>query len=167
MARRSGHRWCIDSAAPFGYARECCPGPPALWRGSRGCGRIGSAGSSLASPRRILATQANHVRKDARRTRFFQAFVPSPPVKGVVPLPPFPGQKVMNLLAPSMLIAVNSIVTSASSPLSGVCRNGKGSYAKNRPERHRGWRENDLPDRFTIDKPGKCEVICERGGPPV
>jgi hypothetical protein len=33
-----------------------------------------------------------------------------------------------------------------------------------RPERPRGWREHDLPDRFTIDKPGKCEVICERVG---
>lgn len=33
-----------------------------------------------------------------------------------------------------------------------------------RPERHRGWREQDLPDRFTIDKPGKCEVRCERRG---
>ena len=33
-----------------------------------------------------------------------------------------------------------------------------------RPERPRGWRARDLPDRFTIDKPGKCEVICERRG---
>jgi hypothetical protein len=33
-----------------------------------------------------------------------------------------------------------------------------------RPERPRGWREHHLPDRFTIDKPGKCEVICERIG---
>jgi hypothetical protein len=33
-----------------------------------------------------------------------------------------------------------------------------------RPERPRGWRERDLPDRFTIDKPGKCEVRCESDG---
>ena len=32
------------------------------------------------------------------------------------------------------------------------------------PERPRGWYEGDLPDRFTIDKPGKCEVRCERRG---
>jgi hypothetical protein len=37
-------------------------------------------------------------------------------------------------------------------------------YRTYRPERQRGWREQDLPDRFTIDKPGKCEVICERVG---
>jgi hypothetical protein len=28
----------------------------------------------------------------------------------------------------------------------------------------RRWRGQQLPDRFTIDKPGKCEVICERRG---
>jgi hypothetical protein len=33
-----------------------------------------------------------------------------------------------------------------------------------RPERDRRWRGQQLPDRFTIDKPGKCEVICERRG---
>jgi hypothetical protein len=33
-----------------------------------------------------------------------------------------------------------------------------------RPERDRRWRGEPLPDRFTIDKPGKCEVICERVG---
>jgi hypothetical protein len=33
-----------------------------------------------------------------------------------------------------------------------------------RPERDRRYRGQDLPDRFTIDKPGKCEVICERVG---
>jgi hypothetical protein len=33
-----------------------------------------------------------------------------------------------------------------------------------RPERDRHYRGKDLPDRFTIDKPGKCEVICERIG---
>jgi hypothetical protein len=33
-----------------------------------------------------------------------------------------------------------------------------------RPDRDRRWRGQPLPDRFTIDKPGKCEVICERVG---
>jgi hypothetical protein len=35
-----------------------------------------------------------------------------------------------------------------------------------RPDRDRDWRgrAQELPDRFTIDKPGKCEVICERVG---
>ena len=33
-----------------------------------------------------------------------------------------------------------------------------------RPERPRGWYERDLPERFTIDKPGKCEVRCEYDG---
>jgi len=33
-----------------------------------------------------------------------------------------------------------------------------------RPDRDRRYRGQDLPDRFTIDKPGKCEVICERVG---
>jgi hypothetical protein len=28
--RRSGHRWYTDSAALFGYARECSPAPPVL-----------------------------------------------------------------------------------------------------------------------------------------
>jgi hypothetical protein len=37
-------------------------------------------------------------------------------------------------------------------------------YRTYRPERPRGWREHNLPDRFTIDKQGKCEVICERVG---
>lgn len=37
-------------------------------------------------------------------------------------------------------------------------------YRTYRPERPRGWYERDLPDRFTIDKPGKCEVRCERRG---
>ena len=31
-----------------------------------------------------------------------------------------------------------------------------------RPERDRRGRGQPLPDRFTIDKPGKCEVICQR-----
>jgi Ni/Co efflux regulator RcnB len=31
------------------------------------------------------------------------------------------------------------------------------------PDRHQR-RRGDLPDRFTIDKPGKCEVRCERSG---
>ena len=53
--RRSGHRRCTDSAAPLGYAREYSPAPPGLWRGSPDCGSIGSAGSSLASPGRVLA----------------------------------------------------------------------------------------------------------------
>jgi hypothetical protein len=34
-----------------------------------------------------------------------------------------------------------------------------------RPDRDRRWRGQEWPDRFTIDKPGKCEVICERVGP--
>jgi hypothetical protein len=33
-----------------------------------------------------------------------------------------------------------------------------------RPERDRRWRGQLLPDRFTIDKPGKCEVQCVRDG---
>jgi hypothetical protein len=33
-----------------------------------------------------------------------------------------------------------------------------------RPDRDRRWRGQELPDRFTIDKPGKYEVICERVG---
>jgi hypothetical protein len=33
-----------------------------------------------------------------------------------------------------------------------------------RPDRDRRYRGQELPDRFTIDKPGKCEVICERRG---
>jgi hypothetical protein len=33
-----------------------------------------------------------------------------------------------------------------------------------RPERDRRGYRQPLPDRFTIDKPGKCEVICERIG---
>jgi hypothetical protein len=37
-------------------------------------------------------------------------------------------------------------------------------YHTYRPERHRSWRERDLPDRFTIDKPGTREVRCEREG---
>jgi hypothetical protein len=37
-------------------------------------------------------------------------------------------------------------------------------YRTYRPERPRGWRDRDLPDQFTIDKPGKCEVRCERIG---
>jgi hypothetical protein len=37
-------------------------------------------------------------------------------------------------------------------------------YRTYRPERPRGWRDRNLPDRFTIDKPGKCEVQCVRDG---
>jgi hypothetical protein len=37
-------------------------------------------------------------------------------------------------------------------------------YRAYRPERPRGWQEQDLPDQFTIDKPGKCEVRCVREG---
>jgi hypothetical protein len=33
-----------------------------------------------------------------------------------------------------------------------------------RPDQDRRYRGQPLPDRFTIDKPGKCEVICERVG---
>ena len=33
-----------------------------------------------------------------------------------------------------------------------------------RPDRDRRGYRQPLPDRFTIDKPGKCEVICERRG---
>jgi len=33
-----------------------------------------------------------------------------------------------------------------------------------RPERDRRGLGPAYPDRFTIDKPGKCEVICERVG---
>ena len=37
-------------------------------------------------------------------------------------------------------------------------------YRTWKPERDRRWRGQELPDRFTIDKPGKCEVICQRIG---
>jgi hypothetical protein len=37
-------------------------------------------------------------------------------------------------------------------------------YRTYRPERPRGWRERDFPERFTIDRPGKCEVRCEYDG---
>jgi hypothetical protein len=37
-------------------------------------------------------------------------------------------------------------------------------YRKWTPDRDRRWRGQPLPDRFTVDKPGKCEVICERVG---
>src|SRR5258705_11158580 len=53
--RRSGDTSCTDSAAQLGYARVCSPAPPGLWLGSPDCGRIGSAGSSVASPGRVLA----------------------------------------------------------------------------------------------------------------
>jgi hypothetical protein len=33
-----------------------------------------------------------------------------------------------------------------------------------RPDRDRRWRGQEWPDRFTIDKPGKCEVQCVRDG---
>jgi hypothetical protein len=33
-----------------------------------------------------------------------------------------------------------------------------------RPEQDRRGYRQELPDRFTIDKPGRCEVICERVG---
>ena len=33
------------------------------------------------------------------------------------------------------------------------------------PERDPRWRGQDLPDRIVIEKPGKCEVRCERIGP--
>jgi hypothetical protein len=37
-------------------------------------------------------------------------------------------------------------------------------YRTWRPERdRRGYRQR-MPDQFTIDKPGKCEVICQRIG---
>jgi hypothetical protein len=37
-------------------------------------------------------------------------------------------------------------------------------YRTYRPEHRRGWDQRDWPDRFTIDKPGKCEVRCEYDG---
>jgi hypothetical protein len=38
-------------------------------------------------------------------------------------------------------------------------------YRPYRPERgDRRWWGRDLPDQFTIDKPGKCEVRCVREG---
>jgi hypothetical protein len=37
-------------------------------------------------------------------------------------------------------------------------------YRTWRPDRDRRWRGQELPARFTIDKPGKCEVRCERSG---
>jgi hypothetical protein len=38
------------------------------------------------------------------------------------------------------------------------------SYRRWSPDRDRRRRGQELPDRFTIDKPGKCEVRCERDG---
>jgi hypothetical protein len=35
-------------------------------------------------------------------------------------------------------------------------------YRKWTPERNSRYRGQPLPDRFTIDKPGKCEVRCVR-----
>ena len=37
-------------------------------------------------------------------------------------------------------------------------------YRTWRPDRDRRWRGQPLPDRFTIDKRGKCEVRCVRDG---
>ena len=37
-------------------------------------------------------------------------------------------------------------------------------YRTYRPERPRGWGEQDLPDRFTVHRKGKCEVRCEYDG---
>jgi hypothetical protein len=37
-------------------------------------------------------------------------------------------------------------------------------YRTWRPDRDRRWRGRELPDRFTIERPGKCEVRCERSG---
>jgi hypothetical protein len=37
-------------------------------------------------------------------------------------------------------------------------------YRTWRPERDRRGRGPAWPDRFTIDRPGKCEVRCERRG---
>ena len=55
MAAQVRPRWYTDSVAPLGSARECSLAHAVLWQGTGGCGKIGSAGSSLASPGRELA----------------------------------------------------------------------------------------------------------------
>jgi hypothetical protein len=37
-------------------------------------------------------------------------------------------------------------------------------YRTWKPDRDRRYCGRPIPDRFTIDKPGKCEVICQRDG---
>jgi hypothetical protein len=37
-------------------------------------------------------------------------------------------------------------------------------YCTWKPDRDRQWRGQPLPHRFTIDKPGRCEVRCQRHG---
>jgi hypothetical protein len=46
------------------------------------------------------------------------------------------------------------------SPFSSEHWEGWRKWTPDRKTRRRG----DLPDNFTIDKPGKCEVRCERAG---
>jgi Ni/Co efflux regulator RcnB len=46
------------------------------------------------------------------------------------------------------------------SPFSSEHWDGWQKWTPDRHQRRRG----DVPDRFTIDKPGKCEVRCERSG---
>jgi Ni/Co efflux regulator RcnB len=46
------------------------------------------------------------------------------------------------------------------SPFSSEHWEGSRKWTPDRHQRRRG----DVPDRFTIDKPGKCEVRCVREG---
>ena len=52
--------------------------------------------------------------------------------------------------------------TGAPAPFS-TDEHGEG-YRPWRPDRDRRGYRQPLPDRFTLDKPGTCEVICQRMG---
>jgi hypothetical protein len=59
------------------------------------------------------------------------------------------------------LATVSSADDRRGSPFNDEHWEGSRTY---RPDRHRRGYGHPLPDRFTIDKPGKCEVICQRIG---
>ena len=72
--------------APLGDARACALAHAVRWRGTAGCGSMGSAGSSLASPGGDLAL-AGHTRPHGcpKDPRLFKRSVTSPRPNGVVP----------------------------------------------------------------------------------
>jgi hypothetical protein len=84
--RRAGPKWSTDRAAPLGSARACALAYAVRWRGTAGCGSMGSAGSSLASPGGDLAL-AGHTRPHGcpKDPRLFKRSVTSPRPNGVVP----------------------------------------------------------------------------------
>jgi hypothetical protein len=86
--RRSGPKWSTDRAAPRGDARACALAHAVRWRGTAGGGRMGSAGSSRASPGGDLAL-AGHTRPHGcpKDPRLFKRSVTSPRPNGVVPPP--------------------------------------------------------------------------------